>query len=299
MKKCWYCQSELIDNAKFCKNCGREQKETKVQPSFPEMNNSPEKKNSSEINLWTWIKGGKSNKALYENDKVNVDKEEFLNVFAKKLKEKEIPVSLKKVEVNWNEGKQKSSECKVELKDEKLNNPISMLIQFEKVGKYTFVGDNTFITPPVLPEVPGEKVNVPEQTGAMFYIVGILIFVLASMFGGYEGPSTMSVFCALALIGIGAFYTYRRTSAISHNDDVKLQEIAWDAAWKKWHDEQVEYTFQQRSSGKLDCILSAVVRVLQETAKELFTVDPVMEDTEEISQKELEEAIALRRQALE
>lgn len=260
-------------------------------------------KSNGGVELWTWIKGGKSNKSLYENDKAQaaITKEIFINRLEKKLEERNVPVDVDLVDVNWNRGKQFSKEYMVSLKDKGYNNPISMLIQFENVGSYTFVGENTFIRPPRLPKVPGEKEKVPEQNGLMFFLIAAVVLVIAMMSAQnpYAEPSGMLLWIMLISGSIGAYQLYKKSEATSHNKMIDEERKAWNDAWVEWQEEQVEYTFQQRANGKLDCIFSAVVRAMREVCDEIFEKEPVMEEKEEVTQKELEEAIALRRQALE
>lgn len=262
-------------------------------------------RNLEQIDLWTWIKGGKSNKALYKNspDERTINRDEFIDLLGQKLVEDNVPIGIKKVKVNWNNGKEQTEEYMVDFQSNSYRNPLSMLIQYEEVGIYTFVGVNTFISPPRLPKVPGEKIKVPEHNGLLFFGIAIMtLFMIVFLnsinpYGASGGNGLLWI--VLACGCIGAYQLYKKVEAKSYNNAIEEERTAWDHAWTRWQDDQVEYAFQQRANGKLDCIMNAVEAVMKEVCDDIFNNKPVIEEKKEIEQKELEEAIALRRQALE
>lgn len=264
---------------------------------------NPYQYNPNMIELDTWIQAGKSVKSLYENSaNPKIEKNEFMNKVSKKLRDNNVPVKLRETIVNWDRGKDQTSEVVVEVQDSTLKNPFSILLQFIKIGKFSFVGNNMFIKPPVLPVVPGEPKEVPTDSGVLAILIGCILLVFgASLSNSFTGGDMSAPFIILGLVigGIGGFIEYRKKQIKDYNKKCLEELIAWNKAWADWEEQYVDYVFEQRVNGKLECICSAVMKSVQQVCQEIYPSGPVMEDQSDVSQRELEEAIAKRRKAVQ
>lgn len=234
--------------------------------------------------LWTWIRAGNKDAILYENDaNPSVGKEQFMNILDQKLRENGVPASLKKESVNWDLGKQVTEEYEVDIKDDSLENPFSLIVNFTKIGRFSFARENLFVTPPKLPPAPKE---IPTYSGVIWIVFGVLLLIMGDMMGEF-GTIAGLILCCVG--GVMEFIKYSRKQA-------KQQ---WEKAWNDWMTEQVEYTFQQVVNGKLECIQAAVKKSLSEVCEELYPNALVQEDHSQIDQADLEAAIAKKKKSME
>lgn len=249
--------------------------------------------------LWTEYRYGKNSKALYENkDEITLEKESFMDSVSEKLKENKIPASLDTAKICWNEGKEWTEEYVVNINDRELSNPFSMLLQYVTIGKFTFVGENIFVEPPILPKEPGKKKAMPASNGWGMVIIGVLLLIFGSSLEILGDMSSLLMVVGILLAVYGGFIEYKKYEIRNYNQQCEEEIRQWNQAWDDWHKKNVEYVFQQDVNGKLDCIRSAVMKSVQQVCEEKFPSGPVLEDNSEVSQKDLEEAILRRRQAV-
>ena len=336
MNRCQFCNSALEEGARYCTQCGKEQKETNINelnkslirqqinqvktkselyvvlkqnPSlmeepelaelFGQAENSLERKekdivtrrhSASGKELWTWIRAGNNSAVLYDNkSNPDVEKDDFMDLLQKKIKDNGVPVSLHKHNVIWDGGKTSTEEFMVQIQEHTLENPFSLLINFTKIGKFTFVRENMFITPPELPQAPSRE--VPNGSGVLPLILGFIIMILGESMSGYGSSGTGSLL-GLLFMAIGGgieFYKYY----------IKNQWKSWTAAWDLWKERNVEYTFQQVVNGKLDCIQLGISKSIQEVCEELYPQAMLSEEHSKVDQVDLEEAIAKKKKSLE
>src|SRR5699024_4151173 len=101
------------------------------------------------------------------------------------------------------------------INDTSVINPFSIVVNFTKIGKFSFVRQNLFITPPNLPDVPGK---IPKISGVWAIVVGLLLMLIAGSFSSYSMSSSDSSGMAwgvlLLCIGGGIeFFKYMRKTA--------------------------------------------------------------------------------------
>lgn len=254
-----------------------------------------ERKREPSSDLWTWIRAGDSDSVLYENDKnPDVDKEKFMYYLSNKMRENGLPATLQRKKIVWNEGREVTEEYIVDIKDTSVANPFSMVINFTKIGKFSFVRKNLFITPPNLPDVPGK---IPKISGVWAIVLGILLMLIGGSFSSsdYYGMSSsdssgMAFGVLLLCIGGGIeFFKYMRKTAWDN----------WNKAWDDWRREYVEYIFQDIVNGKLECLQKGVSHSIKQVCDSLYPHALVGEDHSKTDQIDLEAAIAKKKKMME
>ena len=326
--RCQFCNAEIEEGAAFCTKCGKKQETASkdiiknkilavksmdelkdILQHNPSLLNEPElaelyrqaydafngKKagtasSTAAKELWTWIRAGNNSAVLYEN-KANpgVVKNQFMNLLQKKMQENGLPISIHEQSVKWDMGKEITEEFIVQIQDHKLENPFSLLINFIKIGKFSFVRENLFITPPNLPQQPTRK--VPNISGIIYIVLGIVCLIIGGTFSSYgsgSGGTTLGILM-LCVGGGMEFYKYY----------IRNQWNEWDAAWERWRASKVEYTFQQVVNGELDCIQMGISKSIREVCEELYPNALVTESVSSVDQTDLEEAIAKKRRSME
>ena len=155
------------------------------------------------MKLWSWLKQSAKRQLFFTDSSSELTEDGFVVKLNEKLKVNGVPASVEKQNIQWDinntdsenyivkvyDGalKQKLVQPDVEpqslqpaggvavsaggstknapqaLSSEEIVNPLSCLVQFNHVGKFSFVESRTFITPPNLPEVPGHPVPLNES----------------------------------------------------------------------------------------------------------------------------------------
>lgn len=246
--------------------------------------------NQGTVNLWTWIRAA-GGKTIYENNENdNLTKESFMVSVADKLKENEIPAQIISKNIIWDGGKQTTAEYAVDIKDPTLENPYEMLLQFVRIGKFTFVGNNLFITPPHLPKFPREEVKVPAGEAWIVCLLGFLM-----TFFGLNNEDLIILLAGITLLIIGGVFIFDRRQKIENNRLRKQEIAAWNRAWDEWEESHMEYVFQQVVNGRLECIREAIVKSVKQVCDEKFSKAPVVEEKAETKQSDIEAIIAKKR----
>lgn len=254
-----------------------------------------EERRKPSFDLWTWIRAGNSDSVLYENDKnPDVDKDRFMSLLAGKIRENGLPANVQRKKVVWDGGKEVTDEYIVDINDTSVINPFSIVVNFTKIGKFSFVRQNLFITPPNLPDVPGK---IPKISGVWAIVVGLLLMLIAGSFSSssmYSMSSSDSSGMAwgvlLLCIGGGIeFFKYMRKTAWDR----------WNEAWEQWQRKCVEYTFQNIVSGRLECLQKGVSHSIKQVCDSLYYNALVSEDHSKVDQVDLEAAIAKKKKMME
>ena len=196
------------------------------------------------------------------------------NEVQEKLEERNVPAEMEARTIEWDRSNIKRRLYFIRPHTD-ISNPLSCLVQFEHVGKFTFIEEKTFITPPDLPEVPEKPMKYVELTVKMYlWAVGFIIAGLFAMISGHQVDSFSSQYgyassnsgtgiglgLILILLGIIAgIYLYQRREKNKvikeHNQKCMQQELAWKNAWSNWKTSIFRYSFQEDINGQLSRIL--------------------------------------------
>lgn len=253
----------------------------------------------STTELWSWLQKDSKRQHFFTEEVNTLTQEEYLDKLSQKLDENQVPADVQERSIQWDRSDvQQKVYCVQPYSD--FVNPLSCLVQFNHVGKFTFVEEKTFITPPDLPEVPGKKVNIPpdlENYGAKF-LWGILFLLVAFFFFTAWDNSTIAII--LAIIGAGFLWTgymaqHELEGLQAHNKKCQEQEKAWNKAWNNWEESIFLHSFQENINGQISRIYDSVYECIKQLNQELFAQQAAGEQQESQSMNELEQMIARRK----
>lgn len=256
----------------------------------------------SETELWSWlkIKGGQRKKYFME-EVSNVSVIDFMKMVNARIHKNRVPARINVKKIQWDRKNVNQNIFFVEPMV-KLANPLTRTIHFEHIGKYTFVEEKTFITPPALPEIPMER--LPIDKNASFLVALAFVGIMIACTGlGFIFEMEISMLL-LAIIGIGIVMTcvgirgYIKLLAINkHNELCKKQIEAWNNAWANWQNTIFIHAFQEDINGQLSRIFDAVSDCIEQVSKEEFkdAVASVEEDSS-ANMNELEQLISRRKE---
>lgn len=334
---CTHCGERLPDGSTFCHKCGK--RLTVINTNKPKgrrsdsdepVIESPTVKRSEPVierpvvaternnavaknELWTWLKKDSKRKQYFTENVSTMTERMFMQSVNEKMRLNGVPATIKTKEVEWDIALDKENIFYIH-PDTTVSNPLTCMVQFNHVGKFTYVEEKVFITPPDLPAVPEKSVEIdPSLKGkGMFIIWGILALVAAfitysasnsySSYGYYSSsPETSPITALLAIIGlalciIGGISIHNRQEIEQHNRKCKLQLEMWNKAWSDWEDTIFLYSFQEASNGRLSRIFDAAYECIKQVADQEFTGVKSTEQDESMKMNELEEMIGRRRE---
>lgn len=242
--------------------------------------------------MWTWLKKDSTRDTIFTEEVSPITEDEFAEAVNARLAENQVPAQLQEREVRWDRSNVTRTNYFIRLLTNAVN-PISVLVLFNHVGKFTFVEQKKFIAPPDLPEVPGQKLPMdPALTKRL--LVTVLLCVIFLLLGIAVHPAIL--LGALACGGL-AFVFYQKYDQITkHNRHCEEQERAWDAAWSNWQKSIFLYSFQEDTDGELTRIYDAAIRTIKQTAKELLEAKETLEEDDRSDMNELEQMIARHKE---
>lgn len=277
--------------------------------------NSAEKKNAgdffsgyreeymSSTELWSWLQKDSKRQHFYTEEENTLTQEDYMNRLAEKLAANNVPAAVVSKNIQWDRSSVEQRSCFVYPQSSAVN-PLSCLIQFNHVGKFTFVEEKTFITPPDLPKVPEKPVKLDADLlkKASWMIWGIVIAVIGVLWMMMSMSNYDSPIPALVLTAVGGallWYGYSAKQQIAalreHNKKCKQQEKAWATAWDNWEDSIFLHSFQENINGQISRIYDAVFECIKQLNEEMFAQKAPAEQQESRSMNEMEQQIARRK----
>ena len=259
----------------------------------------------STTELWTWLKQSSKRQHFYV-DKVSVTKADvYFKTLSAKLKQNSVPAVIKKRNIQWDHSDVYKEDYVILPTTEEVN-PLSCLVQFNCVGKFAFVEEKIFITPPELPKPPMAKKPVNESLERLsisFAVIGLIMMImgirLSAAYSYYN--SDLSMGNTLLLFGIvGLLIGFVGLSTIGqtrdHNRKCEAMQKAWNDAWDTWENNIFLHSFQEDINGQVSRVYDAAFECIKQVNEELFNVTDYDELTDSTKLSELEEMIARRRQ---
>lgn len=285
--RCPHCSSLINSTAQHCPWCGGIVNEIKSPPRTG-LGFSPSVKEGS---LWSWLNLQKKRQEFYSDSATDITEEQYVENLERKLKENEVPASLERKIVQWDDGDvQKLMWFIIPHAD--VVNPMSYVLLFNHVGKFTFVEEKSYITPPALPTPPGVVKEMQYPNAITTLLIGLLL-----LFGGLimlsldTGELTgMLVIAGMVLSAWGGYGCSKRSEIKMHNDEVKKQSLAWNQAWDDWYSNRLYASFQEDVHGELSRIFDAVFSTIKQVNSELFEEKYNMtESAEDTKLKDMQE----------
>ena len=253
----------------------------------------------SSTELWSWLQKDSKRQHFYTEQENTLTQDEYLEKLQQKLTENQVPAKVQMREVQWDRSSVKQQIYYVH-PDSEFVNPLTCMVQFNHVGKFTFVEEKIFITPPKLPEPPQDKVLIPDDLrdkgkqifwGCVFFLVGLLMVGAFDL--GNVGWAVTLIGAVMA--GAGFIDSQKLEELIRHNFKCEEQEKAWRDAWSRWQNSIFLHSFQENTNGQISRIYDSVFECIKQLNEELFSEKASTEQQESKSLNELEQMIARRK----
>ena len=246
--------------------------------------------------LWTWLKKDSKKEHFYNETELTLEENQFISAVQEKLDENMVPVQIVKEDVVWDRLDDYQTRYVIHSLDKNVVNPYSCLLSFNKIGKFTFVEENIFITPPHLTKVPGTKVDLPPNNGLSLILYGIVAIVIGMVVGAeISGLLLVCLIVGICLIGYGIMLNSNRASAIEHNKQVDKDIKEWNRIWDEWERKSLMCSFQEDSNGQLSRIFDAVYDTVKQVSAELIKGKVVSSEVEKNDLNDLEQLVSRRR----
>lgn len=270
------------------------------QPARPEYSQSSSGTtyNASATELWSWLKQSSKRQLFFTEEESIVTEEEFVQKIRQKMKDNGVPAHIESRTVRWDRSDVYRRHFFIRPITSVVN-PLSSLVQFSHVGKFTFVEEKTFITPPNLPERPMTPVPVPEKSlGNSVAAFGVLIAFLGlcACFEYYlRDIGIVALLAGLFMAVVGYFMGAGYREAIAHNKKCEEQLRAWNKAWAEWKDSIFVHSFQEDTNGQLSRIFDSVYECIKQVSNEEFASVKSVEQEDTSNINDLEQLIARRK----
>lgn len=246
--------------------------------------------------LWTWLKKDSKKEHFYNETELTLEENQFISAVQAKLNENMVPVQISKEDVVWDRMDEYQSRYVIHSLDKNVVNPYSCLLSFNKIGKFTFVEENIFITPPKLTKVPGTKVDLPPNNGLSLILYGVAALIIGMLVGAQiAGLLLVCIIVGICLIGYGIMLNSNRASAIEHNKQVDKDIKEWNRIWDEWERKSLMCSFQEDSNGQLSRIFDAVYDTVKQVSAELIKGKVVSSEVEKNDLNDLEQLVSRRR----
>ena len=250
----------------------------------------------STTELWSVLQKSSKRQHFYTEEENTLTQEDYVDLLGQKLASNNVPAHIESRNIKWDRSDVSQRIHLIQPVSDAVN-PLTCLVQFNHVGKFTFVEEKTFITPPDLPEVPKKKVLIPDELkqhilfaplGAVVALCGLAFAMMAPS----VGLVILLVGAAFAWYG---FHARQKLNALrEHNTNCDRQELAWNAAWDNWENSIFLHSFQENVNGQISRIYDASFECIKQLNGELFS-QQVDEDEQSSSLNELEQLIERRK----
>lgn len=258
----------------------------------------------SSSELWSWLKKDSKRQQFFTDDVSLMTDEEFMEKVQDKMNETGVPAAIQKRRIQWDRSSI-NQDVFIVKPNTSVVSPISYLLQFNHIGKFTYVEEKSFITPPNLPEVPLKKLTVPAELakflalivyGFILLIAGLGLIMLDGALRYFDlagaGAILLMIGGILCLVG---FSKKSELDAINkHNKKCDEMEKAWSEAWLNWENSIFLHSFQEDINGQLSRIYDSVFGCIKQVCSEEFD-NCAREQEDSSNMNELEQLIARRK----
>ena len=224
--------------------------------------------------LWTSLKQSAKRQLFFTEQPSEITQTEFISKVSEKLEKNGVPAEIEKKEIQWDDSNITSENYTVQIKNNGTN-PIACLLQFNHVGKFSFVETKNFITPPDLPKMPEKPrpidVGAPKMalTLGAFGLIGLVIAYF--IYNQWQKTPSMVAGSIGGVLIFAAFVIYSSYSSdVAHNEQCIREEIAWNKAWQDWRNTNFIHAFQEITNGNLSRIYDAVFETVKQVSNEIF-----------------------------
>lgn len=275
--------------------------------------------------LWTPLKKGDKRQQFFLEDREACTEHEYMGKLSTRLAQNGVPASIEMTPIRWDASEFSYDAYVVHTRTVETN-PLTCLVKFAKVGKFYFVEQKTFLTPPELPPVPDKKRDVPDTSATLMQILmglglslggfGVMNSCSPQGYGSYgsysydyayrassssSGGAMLSLI--LIVIGVGILLTGlgRRSAAKAakeHNDKVDKQILAWNKAWDEWEQTSMNHAYDETINGQVTRVYLAVFDTMRQVNEDIFQQTSLEEKSEDTSLAQMSDVISRRRESL-
>lgn len=255
----------------------------------------------SKKELWTCLKKDSKRQQFFTEEVDNETEEEYMEELGQKIQENKLPATIRKRQIQWDRSGA-AEELYFVIPYTNVANPLSCIVQFSHVGKFTYVEEKTFITPPNLPAVPNPPKPVDREAlsrSNQLMTLGVGAFLLGIAIMSTRFAMSMAGILSIAGIGMAflGFTMKKRVDAvIEYNTKCAKEKAAWDRAWEKWYDTIFTHAFQEDINGQLSRTFDAVLSTIHQLNDEKYKNRQMIEDSTTNDMAELDRMIKLKRQ---
>lgn len=258
----------------------------------------------SDSELWSWLKKDSKRQQFFTDEVSPLTDEEFMRKVQDRMDESGVPAEIERRKIQWDRSSIQQDVFIVK-PNTSVASPISYLLQFNHVGKFTFVEEKSFITPPNLPDVPLKKLSVPTNLGKMlalmvYGVLAILVGVCLIMLNGVSkyfdtaGTGGILLLIGAMLFLVGLSKKSELDAINKHNKKCDEMEKAWTDAWANWENTIFLHSFQEDINGQLSRIYDSVFGCIKQVCSEEFD-NCAREQEDSSNMNELEQLIARRK----
>lgn len=252
--------------------------------------------------LWTWLKKDSKRQQFYTDEVDAETEDEYMEDLMEKLRDNQVPARVEKREISWDRNNIKESLYFV-VPETNVVNPLSYIVQFAHVGKFTYVEEKTFITPPKLPPSPHEQKpvygNVLESTLRIMGVGIALIAIGIIIVNNVQTALKLGILLILGgIIALCAGVIYRKNTeeTIEYNKKCAKEQADWNSAWNRWQNSIFIHSFQEDVNGQLSRILDGVHTSINQLNDAKFKDMKTMEDRDKNDMAEIESMIKIKQQ---
>lgn len=248
--------------------------------------------------MWSWLKKDAKRQMFYIDDEAIISEAEFMECVADKMQENEVPAKIQKRKILWDRSSVEQEGYFI-LPETIAANPMSYMLQFKNVGKFAFVEEKSFITPPDLPEVPGtpKSAMTGSAVAAVIFAVGIILSLMGvGVFSAAFGLGLFLLLVGICMVIGSGYVLYKMNQIALYNRKCKEQEQKWNQAWIDWRQTNFIYSFQEDINGQLSRIFDSVFGCIKQVSDEMFKGKAAIEEETSSNMNELEQIIARRKE---
>ncbi len=251
--------------------------------------------------LWTCLKKDSKRQQFFTEDLDTETEDGYIAELSEKLQENLVPVKVEKRKIEWDK-RGLGDELYFVIPVTKVANPLSYIVQFSHVGKFTYVEEKTFITPPKLPPSPHQKKPIDREAlaharQAMMYGGGLAIVGLVFLLMHLGTEASFAIMGAGAfLILIGMYTRSKANEVLKYNAQCDREEAELNRAWDRWRNSIFIYSFQEDVNGQLSRIYDSVHTTINQLNDVKYKDRKTMEDRDKNEMAELENMIRIKQQ---
>lgn len=230
------------------------------------------------IQLWSSLNKDFNRRQFYiDAPEKETSREEFFIKLEEKLTENKVPAFIERADVQWDRSNLFMDSYFVTPITQSAV-PYTYILQFNKVGKFTFVESRVFITPPDLPIIPSPLHPALLIIIGMLLVLSSLIYVtLSAGPRGHSGSGFPSFLFSVITMGLFILFVYMFFKNWIRGKQIIAARQKWNAAWESWYRRNFINQYQEIIDGSLSRIYDSIDASIDQVDEFIFNQEPVVE----------------------